>query len=85
MKWGVLIANRAKRQLRRLSADERDYIDATFEEMRDDPYDGDIKFLMGTGGALRRRIRDWRIVYEVDSKRRLIQILEVQRRSSNTY
>ena len=50
MTWGFLIANRAKRQLRRLSADERDYIDSAFKEMRDAPYDGDIKFLKGTGG-----------------------------------
>jgi mRNA-degrading endonuclease RelE of RelBE toxin-antitoxin system len=85
MTWGFLIANRAKRQLRRLSADERDFIDAAFEEMRDAPYDGDVKFLKGTGGTLRRRIRDWRIVYEVDPKRRIIQILEVERRGSNTY
>jgi mRNA interferase RelE/StbE len=85
MTWGFLIANRAKRQLRRLSTDERDYIDAAFEEMRDDPYDGDIKFLKGTRGTLRRRIGDWRILYEVNSNSRVIEILEVERRGSNTY
>jgi mRNA-degrading endonuclease RelE of RelBE toxin-antitoxin system len=85
MTWGFLIANRAKRQLRRLSADETDYINAAFGDMCRAPYDGDVKFLKGTGGTLRRRVRGWRIVYEVDPKRRIIQILEVERRSSNTY
>jgi mRNA-degrading endonuclease RelE of RelBE toxin-antitoxin system len=85
MTWDFLIANRAKRQLSRLSAVERDIIDAAFDEMHADPFAGDIKFLKGTSRALRRRVGAWRIVYEVDPKKRLISVLEVERRGSNTY
>ena len=85
MTWGFLIASRAKRQLRRLSREERDSINSVFEEMCADPYVGDIKFVKGTSRALRRRAGTWRIVYEVDAKRRIIAVLGVERRSSNTY
>ena len=60
MKWGLMIANRAVRQLRRLSADEREQIDDAFSQMCDDPFKGDVKVLRGLR-ALRRKFGDWRI------------------------
>ena len=84
MKWGLLIASRAKRQLRRLSAEDRDRIDEAFSEMCEDPFDGDVKFLRGVN-ALRRRVGDWRILFELDEKKRIIFIDAVKRRGSNTY
>jgi mRNA-degrading endonuclease RelE of RelBE toxin-antitoxin system len=85
MTWGFLIADRAKRQLRRFSAEEREYIDLVFEEMCADPYADDVKFLKGTSRGLSRRVGTWRIVYEVEPKRHIIAIVSVERRSSNTY
>jgi len=57
MTWGLVIASRAKRQFRRLSADERDGIDQAFSEMCENPVKGDVKFLRGLG-SLRRRVGD---------------------------
>jgi mRNA interferase RelE/StbE len=84
MTWGLLIANRAKRQLRRLSASDRDGIDAVFSEMRDDPFHGDVKVLRGLD-ALRRRVGDWRILYTLDDDNKVIIVTAVKRRGSNTY
>jgi len=69
MKWGLVIASRAKRRLRRLSTDDRDQIDAAFSAMCEDPFNGDVKFLQGLG-ALRRRVGDWRILFELDEKKK---------------
>jgi mRNA interferase RelE/StbE len=85
MTWGLVIGNRAERQLRRLSAPERERIDDAFEEMRDDPFSGDVKLLAGLGGTLRRRVGQWRILFELDEPRQLIVVLAVKRRASNTY
>ena len=85
MKWGLVITSGAKRQLRRLSALERNQVDHAFAEMCDDPYSGDFKFLRGSGGALRRRVGDWRILFELDTEKNLIVITGVRRRASNTY
>ena len=61
MKWGLVIASRAKRQFRRLSADERDGIDQAFSEMCDNPFQGDVKFLRGLDTMRRkgRRLADF--------------------------
>jgi mRNA-degrading endonuclease RelE of RelBE toxin-antitoxin system len=84
MKWGLVIANRAKRQFRRLSTDERDSIDQAFSEMCDNPFQGDVKFLRGLD-TLRRRVGDWRILYELNEAKKLIIVTAIKRRGSTTY
>jgi mRNA-degrading endonuclease RelE of RelBE toxin-antitoxin system len=85
MKWGLAITSRAKRQLRRLSAPDRDQIDHAFSEMCYDPFRGDVKFLKGLDGALRRRIGDWRILYDLNHQNKVIVVTAVKRRGSKTY
>jgi len=85
MKWGLVIASGAKRQLRRLTDAERHQIDGTFSEMCRNPYHGDVQFLKGSDGALRRRIGDWRILYDLEPEHKIIVITAVKRRGSNTY
>jgi mRNA-degrading endonuclease RelE of RelBE toxin-antitoxin system len=73
----------AARDLRRLPPDDLQRVDV--EAMRADPYGGDIKFLRGTGGTIRRRVGVWRIFFEVNQQRRAVVILGVSRRTSTTY
>jgi mRNA interferase RelE/StbE len=84
MKWGLVVANRAKRQFRRLSAEDRDTIDGAFSQMCTDPFSGDVKRLRGVDGW-RRRVGDWRILYKLDEHNKVIVVTAVKRRSSNTY
>jgi mRNA interferase RelE/StbE len=84
MTWGLVVASRAKRQFRRLPADDRDAIDAAFSEMVADPFSGDVKRLRGFEGW-RRRVGDWRILYKLDEHDRIIVVTAVKRRGSNTY
>lgn len=63
---------------------ERDAVDFDFDEIQENPYNGDFKFLTDTNDAIRRRTADWRILYDVDRKRRLIKILSVERRTSQS-
>ena len=84
MKWALQIGNRAKRQLRRLDPNERDAIDQAFSELCENPFRGDVKFLGGQG-TLRRRVGDWRIIFELDHYKRVIRVIAVKRRGSNTY
>jgi mRNA-degrading endonuclease RelE of RelBE toxin-antitoxin system len=84
MKWGLVIASRAKRQFRRLSSADQDDIHQALSQMRDNPFEGDVKFLRGLA-ALRRRVGDWRILYELDETRRLIIVTAIKRRGSTTY
>ena len=85
MKWGLVIANRAERQLRRLSPSELLHIERTFSEMCKEPFRGDIKILRGSDGALRRRAGDWRILYTLERHSKLLIVAAVTRRGSKTY
>ena len=85
MSWGLLIANRAKRGLRRLSLNDRTQIDSIFFEMRADPFSGDVKILKGTDGTVRRRVGDLRIIFELDRRRKIIMVLAIKSRASRTY
>jgi mRNA interferase RelE/StbE len=85
MKWALILANPARRALRDLPREDIDRINAAFEEMQDDPYSGDIKFLKGADRTLRRRIGTWRVLFEVHADREIVLILNIDRRSSTTY
>ena len=63
MKWALILTNPARRALRDVPRVDIDQIDAAFEEMRSDPYSGDIKFLKGADRTLRRRIGSWRVLF----------------------
>jgi len=85
MLWDLVITKPAGRDLRELSRDDLRRVNMAFGAMRRDPYSGDIKFLRGSGGTLRRRVGVWRILFAVDQSKRLVVIFGVKRRTSTTY
>lgn len=78
MKWELLIANPVRRAIRDMPRADSKLIDDALEEMRSDPYSGDIKLLKGTDRA-------WRIMFDVRADTRIVAIHDVERRGSNTY
>jgi mRNA-degrading endonuclease RelE of RelBE toxin-antitoxin system len=60
-------------------------MDVTFGQMCANPYHGDIRFLKGVNGGLRRRVGDWRIFYELELEHKIIVVTAIKRRGSNTY
>jgi mRNA-degrading endonuclease RelE of RelBE toxin-antitoxin system len=84
MIWGLLIGNRAKRQLRRLSNNEREAINEVFSQLCENPFQGDVKFLRGLD-SLRRRVGNWRIIYELDHAKNVVNVTAVERRGTTTY
>lgn len=85
MTWSVAITNQAEREIRRLTVPERTHIDQLLGQMRDDPFGADVKFLRETDGAMRRRTSDWRIIYDLVESEKLIVVMAVRRRASNTH
>lgn len=85
MTWGLVISNPAERALRRVPRLDLEHIDEAFAKMCSDPYSGDVKFLRGMGATFRRRIGDWRILFELDKESQVIVVLAVKRRGSKTY
>ena len=85
MKWGLVLASRAHRALGRASRTELARIRSALNAMTDDPYSGDTKMLKGSGGAFRRRVGEWRIIFDTLPERHLIVVTEIARRGSHTY
>jgi mRNA interferase RelE/StbE len=85
MTWGLLIVEPAARQLRKLPRHDLKQVDAALEDMRANPFSGDIRYLRGAGGALRRRVGAWRILFELHKDKHIVVVLAVKRRRSKTY
>lgn len=85
MSWQINLTKYAEKQLRRLSAKEREHIERTIGEMEANPFHGDIVKLSGEENEWRRRVGSYRIMYNLLSDKRVIFIYDIKRRASNTY
>jgi mRNA-degrading endonuclease RelE of RelBE toxin-antitoxin system len=83
MRWGLLIANRAARQLRRLSDPEKKTIADALDARQ--PFSWGCEISLRSRRAAPKSRRNWRILYELDEERRIIRVTAIKRRGSNTY
>ena len=51
---------------------------AALRLLSDNPYSGDIKLLNGTGRTLRRLVGNWRILYELDLDRKVVEVTAIK-------
>lgn len=68
-----------------MPAADRRRVLAALDAMEHDPFSGDIVRLRVQPVAWRRRVGDWRILYDVDLKERRVLVHDVLRRTSTTY
>ena len=50
-----------------------------------DPYFGDIRRLKGSENIWRRRVGNYRVIYQVDDDKELVSVLDIRRRTTKTY
>lgn len=84
MEWTVVLAGPARKALKRIPAGDRTRVLAALGEMQQNPFHGDIRKLQGLPG-FRRRVGNWRILFEVVPERRHVVIAAIERRTSTTY
>ena len=53
--------------------------------MEANPFAGDIERLQGEHTAFRRRVGDWRFLFDVHRQVRLVEIRSIERRTTTTY
>jgi mRNA-degrading endonuclease RelE of RelBE toxin-antitoxin system len=53
--------------------------------MEEDPHAGDTEKLTGHKKTYRRRVGDWRIIYDIDQDNFSVIIKGIRRRTSTTY
>ena len=85
MTWTLLLAKRVRKQLERFPAGDQRRILAALQSMTEDPLSGDIARLKDQPTAWRRRVGSYRIFFDLYQEQRLIEVVEVRRRTSTTY
>ena len=86
MNWDYLLSNSAERVLRSMPARDRERINRALNDMKADPFSGDIARLKGKEErSFRRRVGSWRIIFELDQANRLVLVHDILRRTSTTY
>jgi mRNA interferase RelE/StbE len=85
MKFRLELATQARKQLDKLQSEDRARLIAALHQMCSDPYTGDIQRLKGHRFAWRRRVGNYRILYDLNPEIRLILIARIERRSTTTY
>jgi mRNA interferase RelE/StbE len=85
MNWSLQLTGPAQKDFRRLPPKDQDRVKAALLTMEEDPFQGDIKRLHGKPSGWRRRVGNYRVIYDVYFEKRLIVIAGILRRTSTTY
>jgi len=83
--WRVIIVNSAKKNFSRLPKNDSELIEKAIDQMELNPFSGDIIKLSGEESTWRRRVGNYRIIFEILSEKNIIYIFRVERRASKTY
>jgi mRNA-degrading endonuclease RelE of RelBE toxin-antitoxin system len=84
MEWTVVLAGPARKSLKRIPASDKTRILTALAEIQQDPFQGDIRKLQGLPG-FRRRVGNWRILFEVLLERGQVVVAAIERRTSTKY
>ena len=85
MNWEVKIAKRALKETRKIPKKDAERLLIVLEEFEINPYQGDIEKIKSEDNVWRRRIGDYRILYEIKPKKRQIEVYQISRRTTTTY
>jgi mRNA interferase RelE/StbE len=85
MTWSLQLAGPAQKEFRKLPSEDQARVRAALLAMQQDPFQGDIKRLQGHPTAWRRRVGNYRILYDLYFDQRMIVVAGILRRSSTTY
>jgi mRNA interferase RelE/StbE len=85
MSWEVRIAERVLKTMKRIPPKDSERLLAVLYSIRESPYHGDIQKLKGEEATWRRRIGNYRIIYQIVHKNKIINILDIRRWTDTTY
>jgi mRNA interferase RelE/StbE len=85
MNWNLQLTDPAQKDFRRLPQKDQARVKAALLAMEQEPFQGDIKRLKGNPSGWRRRVGNYRIIYDIYFEEHLIVIAGIVRRTSTTY
>ncbi len=81
MEWIITLARSAEKNL----AKDRGRLQAVLVRMRIDPFGRDTVRLHNMMPAFRRRVGSYRILFDMYTTERLVEVHDIRRRSEKTY
>ncbi len=77
--WEIILTRPAEKAYDKSSAGVRQRLDRCFEDLEENPfYGGNIKLLTGQlKGLYRYRVGDWRIIYQLYSKKLTVEVIAI--------
>jgi mRNA interferase RelE/StbE len=85
MIWNLLLTGPAQKEFQKLPPKDQARVKAALLSIQQDPFRGDIKRLKGQNTAWRRRVGNYRIIYDLHIEEHLIVVAGILRRTSTTY
>jgi mRNA interferase RelE/StbE len=87
MIWDVRLAKAAAKQLEKLPPDYQTLLLKKLNEMRGDPFQGDVQPLKGKQhkGRYRKRVGRYRIIFTPDHDNRVVGVSAILPRDEKTY
>jgi mRNA interferase RelE/StbE len=80
--YEVELTGRSRKQYAALDPAVRDRIRVALHDLADDPAPAQVKALAGSGGLLRIRVGDWRVIYSVEHDQTRVVIVDIGHRST---
>jgi mRNA interferase RelE/StbE len=77
--WKIQIRASALKSLSRLSRPDRERLRGAIRQI---PLVGDVRPLKGEAGLWRLRVGDWRVLYQLDTEHRIVDVTAVASRGS---
>jgi len=85
MEWRAKIAKRVERQMRKFPKKDIIFLLDGFDEISVNPFFGDICKIEGEVNVWRKRVGNYRILFEVWHSEKTVSIFNVERRTTTTY
>ncbi len=85
MEWVVTLARSAEKSLAKAPAKDRKRLQAALSQMCSDPFSGDTIRLYNMTPAFRRRVGSYRILFDMYTAERLVEVHDIRRRNEKTY
>lgn len=83
--WHIGVDPLARRSLNRFPKKDAERILEVIDKLSVDPYAGDIEKLKGEENKWRRRVGAYRMFYRIYQDSRMVFVVKIERRGSNTY
>ena len=85
MNWHIAVSSHARKQLNRFPTPDTRRVEHAIDEMQQDPFAGDVEKINGQKNSWRRRVGAYRILYDIFNDQKMIRVVAIRRRASNTY